>query len=453
MNTTAPVIALDHPAALDAARVGRKAANLAAARAAGLPVAPGVVLTARLVVRRHRRPPSRSGASSPMTAPGRWSCGRPRPGATAALGRGHRRHRGGHRRPRRRRHAGGDRARCGATQRDHAGPRAAARAGDVARRAVRRRRRRGWRAPPARRRRRADGHRCPVDRRARPHRPGARRPVGPATSSAPRRPPGPAGPHRRKGRRRVQQPARHRVGHRRRRASAADAGAPGRAPARRHPAGATTSRRRAGSSSARPPDASGTANTPTTVGRPGHHGPGRHDRGGCDGVDEGTGRGRHRRRERDRAGAGRAARRGRARPRDRRRPGRRPGGGDRAAAGPRGRRAARARRRQQGGRGPGAWPEQTIDHFGAVHVVCNNAGVAARRRSVVRPDQLVGVGHGRQLLGRRPRLPGVPPPPRRRRWAHRQHGLDRRPVPRVRSELRRVEARASWRSASSSTTR
>jgi pyruvate,water dikinase len=46
MNTTAPVIALDTPAALDAARVGRKAADLAAARAAGLPVAPGVVLTA-----------------------------------------------------------------------------------------------------------------------------------------------------------------------------------------------------------------------------------------------------------------------------------------------------------------------------------------------------------------------------------------------------------------------
>jgi pyruvate,water dikinase len=45
MNTPAPVIALDHPAALDVARVGRKAAKLAAARAAGLPVAPGVVLT------------------------------------------------------------------------------------------------------------------------------------------------------------------------------------------------------------------------------------------------------------------------------------------------------------------------------------------------------------------------------------------------------------------------
>jgi rifampicin phosphotransferase len=45
MNATAPVIALDTPAALDATRVGRKAANLAAARAAGLPVAPGVVLT------------------------------------------------------------------------------------------------------------------------------------------------------------------------------------------------------------------------------------------------------------------------------------------------------------------------------------------------------------------------------------------------------------------------
>jgi hypothetical protein len=45
MNTAAPVIALDHPAALDAARVGRIAADLAAARAAALPAAPGVVLT------------------------------------------------------------------------------------------------------------------------------------------------------------------------------------------------------------------------------------------------------------------------------------------------------------------------------------------------------------------------------------------------------------------------
>jgi len=45
MNAAAPVIALDHPAALDAARVGRAAADLAAARVAGLPAAPGVVLT------------------------------------------------------------------------------------------------------------------------------------------------------------------------------------------------------------------------------------------------------------------------------------------------------------------------------------------------------------------------------------------------------------------------
>jgi hypothetical protein len=45
MNTAAPVIALDHPAAYDVARVGRKAAILARARAAGLPVAAGVVLT------------------------------------------------------------------------------------------------------------------------------------------------------------------------------------------------------------------------------------------------------------------------------------------------------------------------------------------------------------------------------------------------------------------------
>jgi rifampicin phosphotransferase len=40
-----PVIALDHPSAFDVARVGRKAATLAVARAAGLPVGSGVVLT------------------------------------------------------------------------------------------------------------------------------------------------------------------------------------------------------------------------------------------------------------------------------------------------------------------------------------------------------------------------------------------------------------------------
>ena len=40
-----PVIALDHPVACDAARVGDDAAALATARAAGLPVGRGVVLT------------------------------------------------------------------------------------------------------------------------------------------------------------------------------------------------------------------------------------------------------------------------------------------------------------------------------------------------------------------------------------------------------------------------
>ena len=45
MNAAVPVIALDHPAALDVARVGRTSATLAAGRAAGLPVGSGVVLT------------------------------------------------------------------------------------------------------------------------------------------------------------------------------------------------------------------------------------------------------------------------------------------------------------------------------------------------------------------------------------------------------------------------
>ena len=100
-----------------------------------------------------------------------------------------------------------------------------------------------------------------------------------------------------------------------------------------------------------------------------------------------------------------------------------------------------------------ASPQPTIDRFGAVHVVCNNAGVAARGRSVVRPAQLVGVGDGRQLLGRRPRLPRVPPAPRRRRRAHRQHGLDRRAVPRASARATTRRSTPSWRSPSSSTTR
>ena len=45
MNAAVPVIALDHPAAFDVARVGRTSATLAGARAAGLPVGSGVVLT------------------------------------------------------------------------------------------------------------------------------------------------------------------------------------------------------------------------------------------------------------------------------------------------------------------------------------------------------------------------------------------------------------------------
>lgn len=45
MEPGTPVIALDHPWAFETARVGRKAATLAVARAAGLPVGTGVVLT------------------------------------------------------------------------------------------------------------------------------------------------------------------------------------------------------------------------------------------------------------------------------------------------------------------------------------------------------------------------------------------------------------------------
>ena len=83
MSTTTPVIALDHPAALDVARVGRKAADLAAARAAGLPVAPGVVLTTDWATDDRATAP-RSGASRPTTAPAPSSCARRQSAATVA---------------------------------------------------------------------------------------------------------------------------------------------------------------------------------------------------------------------------------------------------------------------------------------------------------------------------------------------------------------------------------
>ena len=278
MNTTAPVIALDTPAALDAARVGRKAANLAAARAAGLPVAPGVVLTAdwssedtatavqvwriishdgarSLVVRPvGRRPrPSPPGAatgaieaapSSPTPTP----CCRRSPSSGRTT-----------------------RATPVLVQPHVPGAwRGVLFADDAA----------GLAGSPAGRRRRSGVHRLPVDRRARPRRSGARRPVG-RDSAGPGDPPPRAaslasptrwpaafnGPHDiewviaddgRVQLMRVRPVVRLHVDARRAR------GRPGAAPGARR-------RRRL----TRP----GTANTPTTVGRPGHTGPADGSRG------------------------------------------------------------------------------------------------------------------------------------------------------------------------------
>ena len=156
--------------------------------------------------------------------------------------------------------------------------------------------------------------------------------------------------------------------------------------------------------------------------------------------------------ERDRAGAGRAASR---------RPGCTSCSADvqddalaaaaAAAAGPRRRGAAVQHRRQQGGRRAG--PRRAD----ARPLRRRPRRVQQRRRGrpvrpVVRPDQLVGVGHGRQLLGRRPRLPGVPPPPRRRR-AHRQHGVDRRPDARASDPATTRRSTPSSRSPRTSSTR
>ena len=58
---------------------------------------------------------------------------------------------------------------------------------------------------------------------------------------------------------------------------------------------------------------------------------------------------------------------------------------------------------------------QTIERFGHVNVLCNNAGVAGGGDPWFGGDRVVGVGDRRQLLGRRPRRADVPPPPRSRR--------------------------------------
>ncbi len=82
----------------------------------------------------------------------------------------------------------------------------------------------------------------------------------------------------------------------------------------------------------------------------------------------------------------------------------------------------------------------TIERFGGVHIVCNNAGVASRADPWFGP-LCVGVGAGREPLGRRPRLPRLPARTSWRRRPHREHGVDRRAVARVRAVVRRQQAR------------
>ena len=95
----------------------------------------------------------------------------------------------------------------------------------------------------------------------------------------------------------------------------------------------------------------------------------------------------------------------------------------------------------------------TIERFGAVHVVCNNAGVASSDGDPwFGPLAPWDVGHGREPVGHRPRLPCVPAPPARRR-PHRQHRVRRRPASRVQPRLRRDQARRRWRSPRTSTRR
>ena len=74
------VVPLSDPRATDVTLVGAKAANLALARAAGLPTLPGVVLTTAWNGAPARRRRSRRGAPCPTTGASLSSCGRRRPG-------------------------------------------------------------------------------------------------------------------------------------------------------------------------------------------------------------------------------------------------------------------------------------------------------------------------------------------------------------------------------------
>ena len=112
--------------------------------------------------------------------------------------------------------------------------------------------------------------------------------------------------------------------------------------------------------------------------------------------------------------------------------------GARGRAGPGG-----PHRRVPGGRGE-RLAHRALDAFGAVHVVCNNAGVAISGPGVDAYARRLAVGVGRQPLGRDSRRARVHADPAGagRPGAHRQHRLDGGPDVRAEhGDLQRLEAR------------
>ena len=89
-----------------------------------------------------------------------------------------------------------------------------------------------------------------------------------------------------------------------------------------------------------------------------------------------------------------------------------------------------------------ALAQATLDRFGAVHVVCNNAGVAGGGDPWLGPidgwEWTMGVNFWGVVYGMRTFLPHIV---HVWRWAHRQHRLDGRAVPGLRACLRREQAR------------
>ncbi len=93
-----------------------------------------------------------------------------------------------------------------------------------------------------------------------------------------------------------------------------------------------------------------------------------------------------------------------------------------------------------------ALAEATLEHFGGVHLVCNNAGVGSRGLKIADlPAPRLRMGDRRQPVGghqRHARLP--PPPPGPGRGPHRQHGVGVRHCTTILGWARTTPPRRRW---------